>query len=125
MTIPRPLKWVAFAAGAVIALYGVALLAIVFSGSVNAGHAPLTVSGVSALAASTPFLVLPFSSRAARTLLLVVLFGFGAGMLWIAFGGRHATTPTTWFRAAAVAFALVLLARLGVAWRSRVSRSGT
>lgn len=115
--IPRPLKWIAFAVGTVIALYGVALLAIVAAGSVNAGHVPLTVSGVSALFAATPLLALPFSSRVARTLLGFVLLGFGAGMLWRAFGGIHPPIPTVCFKVAAVCFVTLLLARLGVAWR--------
>lgn len=125
MTIPKSLKWVAFCAGTVIALYGVMLLTIVVSGSVNNGHVPLIVSGVSALAASTPFLSLPFSSRAARMLLAFVLLMFGAGMLWLAFGSHHSTTPDFWFNAAAIGFTVVLLVRLGVAWRRRSRPPGT
>ncbi len=122
MIIPRPFKWIVFAGGAIVALYGVALLAIVAAGSVNAGHVPLTVSGVSALMASTPFLALPFSARVARTLLAIVLLGFGAGMLWLAFWQPHSTA---WFRGAAVGFTVLLLARLGFAWWRRGSPPGT
>ena len=122
MIIPRRLKWIVFAGGAIVALYGVALLAIVAAGSVNVGRIPLTVSGVSALVASTPFLALPFSARVARILLAIVLLGFGAGMLWLAFLQPH---PTAWFKGAAVCFAVLLLARLGLAWRRSGSPSGT
>lgn len=124
MTIRKPLSWVAFYAGAVIAPYGVMLLTIVAFGSVNNGHVPLAVSGVSALVASTPLLILPFSSRAAGMLLAFVLLMFGAGMLWLAFGSRHSTDPDYWFNAAAIGFTVVLLVRLGVGWRrSRQPRS--
>jgi len=56
---------------------------------------------------------------------MVVLLGFGAGMLWLAFGGFHPTTPTVWFKVAAVGFAVVLLVRLGIAWQRRGSRPST
>lgn len=117
MKTSRSMKWVAFCIGAVIALYGLLLLTTALSGPANAGHTPLTLSGVSALAASAPFLALPFSLRAAKTLLALVPLMFGAGMLWLAFGRQHSAASDVWFNAAAVGLTVILLIHLGVAWR--------
>jgi hypothetical protein len=117
-------KILVFLVGVCIALLGALWLYMAASGAVKGGIAGGYVAGIGFLLLATPILALPFSVHLAKSLLVVLLLFFAVGMLWLAFQPQLPTNHTALVQVAAIAFAVLLVARVGLALRRKFSASG-
>lgn len=118
-------KVLTFLFGACLALLGVAWVLVAASGAVEASPVAGYVAGAGFLLAAAPFLAFPFSVRVAKSLLVFVVFVLALGMLWLAFQTDLPTSHQALFQVAAIAFAVLLLARIGLALRRKHMAWGT
>ena len=118
-------KALSFTAGLALAFLGVADLVMAASGAVVVGSTGAYVAGAVFLLGAAPLLVFPFSVRLAKGLGIAVLLAFAVAALWMAFGASPPPGQPWKFRVAAVAFAGLLLFRIWLARRGKVSRLGT
>ena len=112
---------VAFTGGIVLLGAGIFQFLIVTSGAFAEGADGASLFAACLCALAVPLLVVPFSIRLARILGIACLVCFVAAMWWAAFVSGE-TTPSVEFRVAAVFFTLLLLLRIGVAFRKRAAR---
>ena len=113
-----------FLVGFALFLFGAVWLYAYIAGDIAPRHPMALVMVVGMLLVSTPFLAFPFSKRAAKGLSVVLLIMFAAVMLWVTFHpGQPATHPGI-YQTGAIAFAVLLLARVGLALRRNRPRQG-
>jgi hypothetical protein len=119
------LKAICLLAGAAMALMGLTWLGVAWSGAVRTGGTLAVVAGLSFLLAAVPIVVFAFSPRRAKPMAVGLLFPFAFGMLWLAFRPDAPVNRQMLAQAAAIAFAVLLLARVGLALRRKRIRGGT
>jgi len=108
------LKWTGFFAGCVIALEAMISMAMLGMGEVSRGASFMLAGSITAMISATPLLALPFSMRLARLAFVALLFLFAAGILWLVF----TSTRAQWtHQLAAIAFAVLLIIRVGLKMR--------
>ncbi|WP_426701537.1 hypothetical protein ACPPVV_00540 [Rhodanobacter sp. Col0626] len=115
------IKGFTFLVGACVALPGVTWIFLAASGAVKTDPVAAYVAGAGFLLVASPLLALLFSVRVAKSLLVVVLFAVAFGMLWLAFQPSLPTDHPALVQVAAIAFAITLLARVGLALRHKRS----
>jgi len=108
----RLLNFLSGLVGIVIAATGVLLLAIVVSGNVRQGQTGLALSGIGLLLAAAPAIVMPFSTRAAKWLLLLALACLAFLAIRLTFWPQNGITPTPLVQGAVIAFAVLLIVRV-------------
>ena len=118
-------KILSFLAGLCLAGLGVVWVFIAASGAVKANPFEGYFAGAGFLLVAAPLLAFPFSIRVAKALLAFVMVGLAVGMLWLAFQPDLPTTHPSLVQAAAIAFAVLLFARVGLALRRKRLASGT
>ena len=111
--------------GAVAALLGVTWLFLAASSAVKTSPIAGYVAGLGFLLVAAPLLTFPFSNRVAELLLAVALFALAIGMLSLAFQPNLPTSHPILVQVAAIAFAVMLLARIGLALRRNRSALST
>jgi hypothetical protein len=114
-----------FLLGALAALLGATWLFVTASGAVKAAPIAGYVSGVGFLLVAAPLLTFPFSNRAAECSLAVALILLALSMLWLAFQPNLPTGHPLLVQAIAIAFAVMLFARIGLALRRNRSTLDT
>ena len=114
-----------FLVGTCIALLGVIWVFVAASGAVKTSPVAGYVAGAGYLLAAAPLLAFSFSVRVAKSLLVFAMFAFAFGMLWLAFQPNLPTNYPVLVQVAAIAFAVMLLARVGLALRRKRSALGT
>jgi hypothetical protein len=114
-----------FLVGACVALLGVAWVSIAASGGVKADPVAGYVAGAGFLLVATPLLTFPFSTRIAKSLLVLAMFVLAFGMLWLAFQPKSSASRPALVQVAAIAFAVMLLARVVLVLRRKRSALGT
>lgn len=114
MQIGKIIKVLMSVAGIVLAWAGSGILAIAVSGSVLVGQYSAYATGSSLLLAAVPCIALLFSVRCAQFLGSVVLLAFALGALWLAFWSTLSLTQPRFFQAAAIAFAALVIFRVGL-----------
>jgi len=114
-----------FLVGACIALLGVAWIFIAASGAAKTGPVAGYVADAGFLLVAMPLLAFPFSVRVAKSLLVLVLFVFAFDALWLAFQPNLPTSHPALVQVAAIAFAVMLIARVGLVLRRKRSALGT
>ena len=118
-------KGFTFLVGACIALLGVTWVFLAASGAVKTDPVTSYVAGAGFLLVAAPILAFPFSARVAKSLLVFALFVFALGMLWLAFQPNLPASHPALVQVAAIAFAVTLLARVGLALRRKRVALGT
>ncbi|WP_158881831.1 hypothetical protein [Rhodanobacter sp. L36] len=118
-------KVVTFLVGTCIALLGVVWLLMAASGAVKTDPVAGYIAGVGFLLAAAPLLAFPFSTRVAKSLLVLATFVLAFGMLWLAFQPNSPTGHPAIVQVAAIAFAVMLLARVVLVLRRKRSALGT
>lgn len=108
-----------FLVGACFALLGVIWVFIAASGAIKASPVAGYVAGVGFLFVAAPFLAFSFSVRVAKSLLVFVVLVLALGMLWLAFQPDLPTSHQALVQVAAIAFSVLLLARIGLALRDK------
>ena len=114
-----------FFVGACIALLGVAWVFIAASGAVKTDPVAGYVAGAGFLLVAAPLLAFPFSTRVAKSLLVLAMFVLAFGMLWLAFQPNSPASHPALVQVAAIAFAVMLLARVVLVLRRKRSALGT
>ena len=114
-----------FLVGMCIALLGVAWVFIAASGAVKTDPVAGYVVGAGFLLVAAPLLVFPFSTRVAKSLLVLAMFVLAFGMLWLAFQPNSPASHPVVVQVAAIAFAVMLLARVVLVLRRKRSALGT
>ena len=117
-------KIFSFLLGTLAALLGVTWLFVAASGAVKTGPIAGYVAGLGFLLVAAPLLTFPFSNRVAELLLALALLALALGMLWLAFQPNLPTSHPILVQVAAVVFAVMLLARVGLALRRYRSALG-
>lgn len=110
-------------AGMLFALIGVSTTAVLVLGTFQDGRGAGLGMAVVSMAASAALLVLPFHRPLGRALGSVALVLFATGMLLAVFNPGMASATPGKYQAAAIALAVLLLARLGLS-RRRNRRPG-
>jgi hypothetical protein len=106
-------------AGMLFALIGISTFAVLALGTFEEGRDAAMAMAVVGVTASAALLVLPFHRPLGRALGGVALVIFATGMLLAVFSpGLASDTPGT-YQAAAIALAVLLLARLGLSLRRK------
>ena len=122
----RPIaKVLSFLAGACLLLLGLTWIFIAASGAMRTGQEAGYVAGAGFVLAASPLISYPFSVRLAKVLGVVVMFVLASGMLWLAFRPDLPVERPELAQVAAIAFGVLLLARVGLALRRKYSRLGT
>ncbi|KQY48647.1 hypothetical protein [Lysobacter sp. Root494] len=119
------IKTLSLLAGAGIVLLGVIWLVVAASGAVKTGQAFAFIVGAAFLVVAIPFLVFPFSSRLAKVLAVLVLLMLALAMLWFAFRPGTPIDRPVLAQVGAIAFAVLLFARVGLALHRKRSGLGT
>src|SRR4249919_742772 len=108
-------KAASFVAGSFLALFGSLLLAVAAIGDFERGQPVAIAMGSGLLLAALPALIYPFSARLAKRLLVPLLFVLAAVLLWLVFRPSVPDARPGIYQAGAIAFAVLLLARVGLA----------
>ena len=109
--------------GAFLFLLGCVFLYAYSVGDFVQGRPAAIWMGCSLMLAATPFLAFPFSRQLARAFLLLLLFALAGTFLWLVFDPANPVETPWIYPAAALGFAVLLFARVGLAWfrgRSRL-----
>ncbi|CAD0299394.1 hypothetical protein [Xanthomonas hortorum] len=125
MRYQKLLKLLAGLAGVMLAATGALLVALVAAGQVREGQTGALISGIGFLVVAAPALAMPFSLRAAKRLLMLTLCCLAALAIWLCFWPKEGVTPTLHLRAAVLAFPLLLMFRLLLARRSKMTKLST
>ena len=118
-------RFVSILAGAFLALFGLLFLAIAATGDFVVGRSVAIVMGGSLFLFSLPFLAYPFSARVAKFLLVPLLCALAAAFLWLVFRPVLPVARPGIYQVGAIAFAVLLLARVGLGLRRNRSGLGT
>jgi hypothetical protein len=112
--------------GAALALLGGVFFYAYAVGDFVQGRSVAIFMGISLILASTPIFAFAFSTRAAKFLLVVLLFAFAAALLWMVFFNPAQAVARPWiYQTAAISFAVLLVIRVGLALRRSHSGQGT
>lgn len=111
--------------GMCIALLGVVWVFMAASGAVKTNPVSGYVAGAGFLLVAAPLLAFPFSTRVAKSLLVLAMFVLAFGMLWLAFQPNSPASHPALVQVAAIAFAVMLLARVVLVLRRKRSGLGT
>jgi len=114
-----------FLVGACITLLGVVWVFVAASGAVKTDPVAGYVAGAGFLLVAAPLLAFSFSTRVAKSLLVLAMFVLAFGMLWFAFQPNSPASHPALVQVAAIAFAVMLLARIVLALRRKRSALGT
>ena len=106
-------------AGLLCALFAVSALGALVLGTFEEGRGPAIATVVVGVTASAALLLLPFHRRLGRTLGCIALVLFAAGMLLAVFSPGLSSDAPGPYQAAAIALAVLLLARLGLSLRRK------
>ena len=108
-------------------MLGVAWVFIAASGAVKTDPVVGFVAGAGAgfLLVAAPLLAFSFSVRVAKSLLVLVMFVLAFGTLWLAFQPNSPASHSALVQVAAIAFAVMLLARVVLVLRRKRSALGT
>ena len=110
--------------GVCFTLMGALNLFIAAIGDFSMGRTAVTVMGFAFLVIAAPFFAFLYSRKLAKLLGAVVLLAFAALMLWMSFLPDIPTPNPAVYQIAAIALAVLLIARIGSAFRGKRSRPG-
>lgn len=119
------IKALSLLAGAGIFLLGVVWLVMAASGAVESGGDVAYVAGAGLLLVAAPLLAVPFSTRLAKSSAVLILAIFALGMLWLAFQPGDPNDRPVVAQVGAIAFAVLLFSRVGLALRRKDPRLDT
>lgn len=125
MKVRTLIKGFTFIAGACFAALGAFWLFLTASGVVTGDTLASYMAGAGFLLVSAPLLAFPFSTRVAKFLLVSALSVLALGILWAAFQPEPPSNHPAFIQLAAIAFAVLLAARVGLALRRKRSAQGT
>lgn len=115
MKLHTLIKTLSFLVGVCIALIGAVWVFIATSVAVKTSSIGPYIAGAGFVLVAAPLLTFPFSVRAAKSLFILFMFTLALGMLWLAFQLNMPTNHSTLVQMAAIAFVVLLLARVGSA----------
>ncbi|MFK2903330.1 hypothetical protein ISP17_05100 [Dyella ginsengisoli] len=118
-------KIFSFFLGLCLALLGAAWAYMATSGAVKSDITESFVAAGGLLLAAAPCLVFPFSGRLAKALLVVFIFAIAVGMLWLVFQPNLPAEHPAVLQVAAIALVVMLVARVGLALRRKLSAPST
>ena len=121
MLLGRLINIAAIATGLALAALGVVGIVASRSGAIQPDGEGI-VFGIAFLLLAAPLFAFPFSRRAFRILCLVNLLALAAGALYLSFQPDLPTTRPSIYQFGAVALAVLLVARVVLAFRGRGSR---
>lgn len=119
------IKGFTFLVGICLAALGAFWLFLAVSGAITPGATAGYVAGSGFLLVSALLLAFPFSVRVAKYLLVLALSAFALGLLRSAFQPELRSNHPALVQVAAIAFAVLLVARVGLALRRKRSAQGT
>jgi hypothetical protein len=119
------IKGFTFLAGACFAALGTFWLFLTASGVVTGDTLAGYMAGAGFLLVSAPLLAFPFSTRVAKFLLVSALSILALGVLWAAFQPELPSNHPAFIQLAAIAFVVLLAARVGLALRRKRSAQST
>ncbi|WOB26599.1 MULTISPECIES: hypothetical protein [Xanthomonas] len=125
MRYQKLLKLLAGLAGVMLAAAGALLIALVLAGKVREGETGTLISGIGFLLVAAPALATPFSIRAAKRLLMLTLCCLAALAIWLSFWPKEGVIPTPQLRVAVLAFPMLLMFRLLLARRRKMTKLST
>jgi hypothetical protein len=112
-------KAAAFLLGACVALLGAVSIFVAASGAVHPSATFAYLSGVGFLLMAAPLVAFAFSRRLAKALLVLFLVALALAMLWLTFQPDRPVDHAAFAQVAAIAFAVMLLARVGLSWHRK------
>ena len=112
-------KILAFLVGCIFLVNAAFWMHMTSSGAVSTGPTVGYLAGAGFVFAASPFLAFPFSTRLAKLLGALVLLAFAFGMLWAVFQLNLPIKHPGSAQIAVIAFAVLLLARVGFALRRK------
>ena len=118
-------KILAFLIGLLLLANAAIWLVMTSSGAVSTGAIAGYLASAAFLLAAFSFLVFPFSTRLAKLSGTLVLLALACGMLWAVFRLNLPVESPKLAQIAAIAFGVLLLARVGLALRRKHSGVGT
>jgi hypothetical protein len=119
------LRAICLVAGASALLLGLACLLIAWSGAFRSGENLAVAVGTGFLLLAAPLIVFFYSKRRAKPMAVGLLLLLASAMLWLAFRPGVPVDRPMMAQAATIAFAVLLIARVGLALRRKYSRRGT
>ncbi|MGV7176013.1 hypothetical protein [Xanthomonas axonopodis] len=122
MRYQKLLKLLAGLAGVMLAATGALLVALVAAGQVREGQRGALISGIGFLVMAAPALATPFSLRAAKRLLMLTLCCLAAVAIWLSFWPKEGVTPTLQLQVAVLAFPALLILRMLLARRRKMTK---
>ena len=111
--------------GLAIAVLGFVWFWIGVSGALHPNSPLAYFAGASFLIISAPLLAFPFAPSLAKALAVAILLVFAIGFVGLAFRTGQPLEQPALVQAAAIALAVLLIARIGLAWFRRHSRLAT
>lgn len=125
MKVYTLIKGFTFLAGVCFAALGTFWIFLAASGAITTGASSGYVAGAGFLLVSAPLLALLFSARVAKHLLIFALCVAAPGILWSSFQPELASNHPALVQLTAIAFAVLLVARVGLALHRKRSAQGT
>ncbi|MCC4616574.1 hypothetical protein LL972_11270 [Xanthomonas campestris pv. asclepiadis] len=125
MHYQKLLKLLAGLAGIMLAATGALLVALVAVGQVREGQTGALISGIGFVVMAAPALAVPFSVHAAKRLLMLTLCCLAALAIWLSFWPKEGVTPTLQLRVAVLAFPALLILRMLLARRRKMTKLST
>ncbi|MEA9655817.1 hypothetical protein ABFU65_00660 [Xanthomonas campestris pv. raphani] len=125
MRYQKLLKLLAGLAGVMLAATGALLVALVAAGQVREGQTGALISGIGFLVMAAPALAMPFSLRVAKRLLMLTLCCLAALAIWLSFWSKGGVTPTLQLQVAVLAFPALLILRMLLARRRKMTKLST
>ncbi|OOW63680.1 hypothetical protein Xlen_07370 [Xanthomonas campestris pv. leeana] len=122
MRYQKLLKLLAGLAGVMLAATGALLVALVAAGQVREGQTGALISGIGFLVMAAPALAMPFSLRVAKRLLMLTLCCLAALAIWLSFWPKEGVMPTLQLRIAVLAFPALLILRMLLARRRKLTK---
>jgi hypothetical protein len=117
MKLRALIKIIAFLIGILLASAGATGAYIAASSGLKTGIAGSYLAASGFILVAAPFLASPFSTRLAKFLLVIAMFAFACGVLWLAFQPNLPSSHPATIQVAAIAFGVMLVARVGLALR--------
>ncbi|CAE6689145.1 hypothetical protein [Xanthomonas arboricola] len=125
MRYQKLLKLLAGLAGVMLAATGALLVALFAAGQVREGQTGALISGIGFLVMAAPALAMPFSLRAAKRLLMLTLCCLAALAIWLSLWPKEGAAPTLHLRVAVLAFPALLVLRMLLARRRKMTKLST
>lgn len=117
MQLEKLVKVASILVGVLLAIFGFGVLAVAAVGDFSQGRFEAVAIGSGLLLLAFASLAYLFSVRLAKSLLVLFLFELAATVLWLVFRPEPPVARPAIHQAAAIAFAVLLLARVGLAMR--------